>query len=234
MDLHDESEPQTKRRAHLRVLYECPVVLTAPGQVWEGHTKNISEGGAYVSTFRPPQVDTLVDATLRLVDGRGTLQMLGCVCWARGVTGSEEGEPPGCGIRFLSPSSHHLAILRSIVASRPVIADRRVYQRAPFRVNVTFSSAHTFYTGITDDICEGGVFVATPTPPERGTLVRLQLSLPSLGKPVVLNGEVRWLRDEGNGLPAGCGIRWLTLPPNVVAAIQDFVEKRPSIFFEDS
>ena len=227
------SAPGT-RRAHTRVPYECPVVLTASEQVWKGHTKNISEGGIYVSTFVPPQVDTVVSIALHLTGGQSILHLHGGVCWTRGVMGSVEGEPPGCGISFLSPGERELAVLRSILTARHGVEDRRTHARAPFRVEVTLSSTHNFYTGIANDISEGGVFVATPTPPERGSVVSLRLSLPRLAEPVTIQGEVRWTRSSDDGGPAGCGIRWITLPPHVADAIRRFVEQRTSLFFEDT
>ncbi len=232
MSAIDPPNAPLARRAHARVPYECPAILTASERVWKGQTKNISEGGIYVSTFVPPQVDTVVAITLHLSGGLGILHLHGGVCWARGVMGSVEGEPPGCGISFLSPGERELSALRAVIASRHGVEDRRAQARAPFRVEVTLSSTHNFYTGIANDIGEGGIFVATPNPPEPGTIVSLQLSLPRLPEPVTIQGEVRWIRSGGG--PAGCGIRWLSLPPHVAEAIHRFVEQRTSLFFEDT
>lgn len=218
----------TDQRAHIRVPYECPAVLSTSGQVWKGQTKNLSEGGIYVSTFVPPQVDTVLDIVLYLAGEHGILRLHGGVCWTRGVMGSLEGEPPGCGIRFLSPADQERAVLRAVVASRSAFEDRRVHPRAPLRVDVALSSSGETYMGIAKDIGEGGVCVATSAPFPCGSIVTVELSLPNMPARVVVQGEVRWVRTTTDGPFAGCGIRWRSLPAHVARAIGEYVRARSS------
>jgi len=110
----------------------------------------------------------------------------------------------------------------------------RVHERAPLNVEVTLDSDHTFYAGVTSDIGEGGVFVATYVPPPIGTLVRLSLTLPSQGEWLV-TGVVRWVRDlrtQNDDLPSGCGIQFVEVPREALDAIREFVALRDPLLFE--
>ena len=53
----------------------------------------------------------------------------------------------------------------------------------------------------------GGLFVATPSPPEVGTDVRVDLSIASGGPRVILKGSVVFRRTEVDGrAPIGCAV----------------------------
>jgi uncharacterized protein (TIGR02266 family) len=111
---------------------------------------------------------------------------------------------------------------------------RRVHERVPIEVEVTLESENNFYAGIAGNVSEGGVFVATYTPPPRGAHVELQLKLND--HVFGLHGVVCWTRDVSMGsaeAPAGCGIRFLDLPPDALAAISAFVNRRDTILFDD-
>jgi uncharacterized protein (TIGR02266 family) len=112
---------------------------------------------------------------------------------------------------------------------------RRANQRVHYHVEVSVESDHNFYTGITRDLSEGGVFVATFDPPHVGSLVELDLKLPDIELPFHLQGIVRWRREcdlASDGLPPGCGIEWLGLTSAALIAIQEFVCTRDTLFFE--
>ena len=113
--------------------------------------------------------------------------------------------------------------------------DLRTYERAAFEVDVTMESENNFYAGITDNISEGGVFVATLVPPLVGTLVEMALSLPGCEQPFRVKGSVCWIRDSRaavEGAPAGCGIRWMEMSRDALAAIHRFIMHRDTILFD--
>lgn len=111
----------------------------------------------------------------------------------------------------------------------------RLHERAPLEIEVTLESEHNFYCGITNDISEGGVFVATYQPPEVGTIVEIELALPTSGHVFRVLGEVRWLRDVNaacEGCPPGCGVRFVELDARAQAAIAEFVRQRDTVLYE--
>jgi uncharacterized protein (TIGR02266 family) len=106
--------------------------------------------------------------------------------------------------------------------------------RVPLQVEVTLESDHNFFAGIANNVSEGGLFVATTSPPPVGTEVGFELVLG--GERFLVMGVVRWVRDEGaasSGAPAGCGVKWVNLEEGTLAAIQHFVEVRQTDFYEE-
>lgn len=109
----------------------------------------------------------------------------------------------------------------------------RAHRRAPLRVEVSMESEHNFYTGLSNDISEGGLFIATQHPPCAGEMVDVELNLPEAGHHKIV-GIVRWVRiaqDASEGCPAGCGIEWVMIWPEALERIAAFVANRDTIFF---
>ncbi len=112
---------------------------------------------------------------------------------------------------------------------------RRIHARVPLQVAVSLASDHNFYTGITNDISEGGLFVATYMPPPRGTFVDVELTLPYSDQPFRVTGIVRWIRELDaccDGMPPGCGIEWLDVEPAVMVVIGQFITERDTLLYE--
>jgi uncharacterized protein (TIGR02266 family) len=118
----------------------------------------------------------------------------------------------------------------SPVRSRPV----RFLPRLHFDVSVHIVSDHNFFAGLTRDISEGGIFVATHLPFEVGTRLEIQLLLPSDAQPALLLTEVRWVRSYSatSGVSAGIGLKFVEPPAAVVARIHEFMNTRDPIYFE--
>jgi uncharacterized protein (TIGR02266 family) len=112
--------------------------------------------------------------------------------------------------------------------------EQRLHPRIPLEVEVELESEHNFYTGLSQDLSEGGLFVATLDPPPIGEEVGFQLMLD--GNSYLFYGVVIWIRSESAssfGAPAGCGIKWLTLEDGALDAIRSFVAKRDTDFYEE-
>jgi len=112
----------------------------------------------------------------------------------------------------------------------------RAHQRVPLAVEVTLESDHNFYAGITDNISEGGIFVAMVNPLPTGTAVEFELNLVGSSAPYKIRGEVCWVRSDrmaSEDMPAGCGIRWVEIADEAMKAIAKFTRSRDTIFYED-
>ena len=123
------------------------------------------------------------------------------------------------------------------MSNQPAVnyADLRAHERVPLEIAVSMESEHNFYAGITDNISEGGLFVATVVPPPCGSTVDLMLSLPGYDQPFRLRGIVRWIREPQascDGMPPGCGIQWVQMSREALMAIHDFVQRRETILFD--
>ena len=133
-------------------------------------------------------------------------------------------------------NSNDGAQMKSEAAPADSAESLRQHQRVALELEVSMSSENNFYAGITDNISEGGIFVATYTPPARGTEVEMTLNLPG-SAPFTLKGIVRWIRDVdqaalGDDTPAGCGIQWIDIPAGAVAAITKFIAARDTMLVD--
>jgi uncharacterized protein (TIGR02266 family) len=122
----------------------------------------------------------------------------------------------------------------------PAGADRRTSARVDLEIEVGLETETNFYTGLTQDIGAGGLFVATHELRKRGDKLVVKFTLPGAPQPIVVNAEVRWLRDHASlagsradHQPMGMGLKFLDLPPPARGWIAAFLKKRESIFFDD-
>jgi len=119
-------------------------------------------------------------------------------------------------------------------AAAPKRTSHRINRRVPICLGVGFESETKSFTGVTSDISEGGLFVATHMLPPIGCEIELRFSLPA-GPELCTRGIVRWLRDshdDSSSAPPGIGVQFSELAEHDLALIRDFVEQREPIFFE--
>lgn len=89
----------------------------------------------------------------------------------------------------------------------------RYYPRLPVKIRVDFTSDDSVQTVSALNISAGGLFLATRFPLPAGSMVLLQLNLPSLEGAVEVMGEVVWNNLNSGGqsdLPDGMGIRFIS------------------------
>lgn len=104
-------------------------------------------------------------------------------------------------------------------------AGRRVFRRKDIEVAVDLFNANTFFTGFTENLSEGGLFVATAAPMQLGDELEIRLRL--MGRePRTYPVVVRWIRPDAaiGGLPAGMGVQFLDLSEDEKIRLQNFVD----------
>ena len=113
----------------------------------------------------------------------------------------------------------------------------RAAERFDLEVKVDLESDHNFYTGLTQNISSGGLFIATSAIRKIGDRITLKFSLPGTSELVSVETEVRWIREnsalhkvEG---ATGMGVRFVNLSPIASATIQKFLESRDSLYYDD-
>jgi uncharacterized protein (TIGR02266 family) len=112
--------------------------------------------------------------------------------------------------------------------------ERRRNPRKALCTTLGFLSDTNFYAGFTEDISEGGLFVATHALLELGTEIELEFALPS-GHEIRTKGIVRWLRDPHDhtpDAPPGMGIQFQDLAEKDFAIIREFIALREPLFYE--
>lgn len=112
--------------------------------------------------------------------------------------------------------------------------ERREKPRVAVSVGVGFRSDSNFYTGFTEDISEGGLFIATHMLRPIGSELQIICALPT-GPEISVRGIVRWLRDPHDYIteaPPGMGVQFQDLAPEDLARIKAFVAVREPLFYE--
>ena len=114
--------------------------------------------------------------------------------------------------------------------------NKRTQDRHKLIVGVTMESDSHVYRGLSGDISEGGLFVATPDLLPVGTPVDLEFTLPGSEELVSLAGEVRWQRetlDPAHDVVPGVGVRFLYLNDEERALVERFLERRRPLAHPD-
>jgi len=117
-----------------------------------------------------------------------------------------------------------------ISASQP--PSQRRSARRSCEIELEFTEESHFYAGLTQDISQGGVFIATYKLLPIGRRLMLNFDLPD-GTHINANGEVRWLRDTASpSARPGMGIAFLDLPEESERAIAEFCKERPPLYMD--
>ena len=111
--------------------------------------------------------------------------------------------------------------------------EHRAAPRASLVVELHLASDSHFFSGLSGDISEGGVFVSTYRDLATGTPVDLEFSLPGSERVVHAKGEVRWHRSASPDAPPGVGIAFDELADEDRALIHRFCTLRPPLYYDD-
>ncbi|MGE0786870.1 MAG: TIGR02266 family protein [Sandaracinaceae bacterium] len=134
-----------------------------------------------------------------------------------------------------------LAQTRGVVAVPPpeeekiFNIERRSSPRVETHVEVSFESETNFFQGFSEDISDGGLFIATYQMQPLGTVMEVEFTLPT-GHIVRAEAEVRWhrqLRSEAEGVSPGMGLRFIELRPEDARAIAQFIHARSPLFYDE-
>ena len=117
------------------------------------------------------------------------------------------------------------------------IQNVRAAERFDLEVKVDLESDHNFYTGLTQNISSGGLFIATHHIRKIGERITLNFTLPGNPNPVAVETEVRWIRENSALLRAhgeqGMGVRFINLSAEAKQAIDAFLGSRESLYYDD-
>ena len=104
-------------------------------------------------------------------------------------------------------------------------SERRVFRRKEFEVAVDLFSDNTFFTGFTENVSEGGLFIATGAPLDIGDELEIRLTMMG-DAPRSHRVVVRWIRPAAGlgGLPAGMGVQFVDLTERERIRLQQFVD----------
>jgi len=107
----------------------------------------------------------------------------------------------------------------------------RQHRRFTLDALVSLSSDDCFVMGDAQNISEGGIYIATLSPPAQGELIDLRIRTDDeTCPPLDLQGRIAWIRMDEDGEAVGCGVAFLDL--NAVSqaglrAMIDRLDRRP-------
>jgi uncharacterized protein (TIGR02266 family) len=127
---------------------------------------------------------------------------------------------------FMPPNPDDAEALRLAELARAQ-DERRTSPRIDLHAEVTLDSETNFFQGfqgITENISDGGIFIATLSPPPLGDRVVMHLVLPG-GTPFSCEGVVRWIRTNDADEPTGCGVQFGDLDGPQARLVRDLMSK---------
>lgn len=141
--------------------------------------------------------------------------------------------------------SRHDVLGREAAGKVPSPAeDRRGHPRYLLRLRITMHGENNFYAGLSENISEAGVFIATAHTLPIGTPVVLSFTLPNAEDPIAVVGTVQWIRDQDatvppgnnfgahfNDLKPGMGVKFEELSEESLRLIRSFMQHREPDFF---
>ncbi len=113
-------------------------------------------------------------------------------------------------------------------------SQRRSLPRIDAVLEIDFESDHTFFSGFSENLSDGGLFVATYAGRRIGERLYVRFTLPGLESPIEAKVQVRWLREydvDGSEHP-GFGAGFVDLAQGDRELIQRVLERRAPLFFE--
>ncbi|MCP4197509.1 MAG: TIGR02266 family protein [Proteobacteria bacterium] len=125
-------------------------------------------------------------------------------------------------------------VVRQRESIAPGSKERRYSDRRSLKVDIGVQSDTNFFTGFSQDISSGGLFVATYDVLSAGTTLNVNFSLPR-GPVLSLDGTVCWIREYNETTPdilPGMGIHFDNLADEDKQAINQFIAKNPPIFYD--
>lgn len=115
-----------------------------------------------------------------------------------------------------------------------VMAAQRNLPRTAVAVDVSMQTEHNFYMGLTENLSEGGLFIATYDALPLGTKLDLTLKLPETA-PIKVKVEVRWVREYNQfteSMAPGVGVQFQDLAEGDQKVITSFLAQRDPILYD--
>jgi uncharacterized protein (TIGR02266 family) len=112
---------------------------------------------------------------------------------------------------------------------------RRAHPRHDVELEVSLESESNFYMGLTENLSEGGLFIATHLVKPMGTKIEVSFKLPHVPQAIKAMGIVRWTREysETSDTMPGMGVRFDSIDPQHVEQIREFLAARAPLFYDE-
>ena len=115
-------------------------------------------------------------------------------------------------------------------------SNRRIATRHDLKVEVSGQSDHQFFTGFSENISTGGLFIATYQTLPLGTTFQLSFSVPGVDRQFECKCEVRWVREHDAETPhavPGVGVNFLELTASDEQILDTILGRVDTMFYDD-
>jgi uncharacterized protein (TIGR02266 family) len=110
--------------------------------------------------------------------------------------------------------------------------EQRASPRVSLAVELHLASESHFFSGLSGDISEGGVFVSTYRDLALGSEVDVEFTLPGESRIVRARGQIRWQRESSIDAPPGVGIAFEALAEEDRHLIHEYCTVRPPLYYD--
>jgi uncharacterized protein (TIGR02266 family) len=185
----------------------------------------VSPTGLFISGTRmhPPGTRLLI----RLLPiGASGIELSGTVRWGLRVPPQLAAVvKPGMGVLLSSPPVAYLDYFSALAASKT----QRAHPRVAARLEVRYYHRKNFLKEYTETISQGGLFIATDEPFERGAEVRIELLIPDLAASLPITGRVAYRLEEKEaaalGTTPGIGVQITAIDPRTDETLRAYVQR---------
>ena len=112
---------------------------------------------------------------------------------------------------------------------------KRHHIRAKMGVTATIDDGEKLQEMRTLTLGEGGLYLSSEKPYKVGTTLTINLLLPSLNSPLILQGEVIYINDKSEaGLTKGMGVKFIELNQNMKVILRHYIQSYLSNYLSES
>jgi uncharacterized protein (TIGR02266 family) len=115
-------------------------------------------------------------------------------------------------------------------------SDQRQAERHAFSCDVSAKSGHQFFTGFSENISAGGLFIATYQTLPLGSRFTITFSVPGVDHEFEAHCVVRWLREydeRDQSATPGMGVSFENLSEREVQILNAILGRVETIFYDD-
>lgn len=215
----------TERRFAERVFTRMRLLYGLEVPEAQGCALNLSAGGVFIASARPHLPGTSLRIRL-LPAGAEAVDLRGTVCWGQRIPPRlAPVVQPGMGVCLSAPPDAYFDLLASLRGP----AVRRAYPRLAARLEVRYRHRELVLKEYTENISQGGLFIATREPFERGAPVQVELVIGELPTALPLEGRVAYRLDQQEasalGTTPGIGVQITAIDPRTKDALRSYVQR---------
>jgi len=115
-----------------------------------------------------------------------------------------------------------------------IFLNQRQTPRISAELEVSLSGPHNFFTGFTQNISNGGLFIATHQVYPIGTEFNIALKID--GNDLSVLAKVVWLRESTpflpEGIDPGMGLKFVDLNEQGGVIVEEFLKKKEPLFYD--